>query len=92
MIALIAIFVFMSKLEPAYSIVTRLGGASAVAPVCNVHVTRVYSWMRERENGGTNGLIPQRHHLALLDLARASDVPLTAADFLPRRIKAEAQA
>ena len=45
----------------------------------------VWKWTQPKgKSGGTGGLIPQRHHIPLLDLARAKDVPLTAADFLPR--------
>ena len=75
----------MSKLEPAHSIVTRLGGVPAVSEFCGVHVTRVYSWMRSKDSGGTGGIVPQRHHVALLDMARKFSVPLTAGDFLPRQ-------
>lgn len=75
----------MSNLEPAFSIVNRLGGVAKISATCGVHRTRVYGWMRAKGAGGTGGTIPQKHHLQLLDLARRSDVPLTAADFLPRK-------
>jgi hypothetical protein len=73
------------KLEPAKSIITRLGGAKQVADTTGAHITRVYKWAQPRDVGGTGGLIPQRYHLVLLDLAARKDVPLTAGDFLPVR-------
>lgn len=70
-------------MEPANSIITRLGGTAAVQKATSISRYRVWRWTQPREKGGTGGLIPQRHHVALLDYARATDVPLTAADFLP---------
>lgn len=70
-------------MEPAQTIIGKLGGPSAVAEVVGVHRTRVSNWQRPREKGGTGGRIPQNHIPVLLDFARARDVPLTAADFLP---------
>lgn len=72
------------KLEPAYTIVQRLGGVEAVMKATGASRTRVYGWMQPKP-GGTGGLIPQRHHLALLDFASSIGAPLTADDFLPRR-------
>lgn len=72
------------KLEPAFAIINKLGGIDKVASHLGVHRTRVWNWMRPKHKGGSGGTIPQRHHLALLDMARAQDKPLTAAEFLPR--------
>lgn len=72
-------------MEPAQTIITKLGGPSAVARVVKLHRTRVSSWQRPRERGGHDGLIPQRHHRALLDFAERNKIPLTADDFLPPR-------
>lgn len=82
MVANIATLRFM---EPARSIVTKLGGPSAVAEAIGIHRTRVSNWQRSRAQGGTGGIIPQRHHLALMDLAEAKGVALSADDFLPLR-------
>lgn len=78
----------MSNLEPASNIIHRLGGVAIISATCGVHRTRVYGWMRSKEVGGTGGTIPQKYHLRLLDLARETDVPLTAADFLPQQAEA----
>lgn len=70
-------------LEPAASIIKRLDGASHVAKALGVSYSQVCKWTWSKARGGTGGLIPQRHHLPVLDLARRLDRPLTAADFLP---------
>lgn len=69
-------------LEPAYSVIQRFGGPSALSGILGVHRTRVSNWMREREKGGTGGVIPQRYHVLLLDYAKANNINLAAVDFL----------
>ncbi|GAA2817016.1 hypothetical protein GCM10010836_05340 [Aminobacter aminovorans] len=70
-------------MEPAKSIVDRLGGPNAVSAIVGVHRTRVYGWMRSREDGGTGGVIPLKHAHALLAAAADKGIPLTAAEFFP---------
>jgi hypothetical protein len=76
----------MSKLEPAESIISKLGGPAVVASVVAVHRTRVSNWKRPKEKGGTGGLIPQQYHRTLLDHARDNSIDLKAEDFLPPRV------
>jgi DNA-binding transcriptional regulator YdaS (Cro superfamily) len=71
-------------LEPASSIIAKLGGPSKVAADVGVHPTRVSNWKRDRAKGGTGGTIPQAHHLAILRLAKERGVELSADDLLPR--------
>jgi hypothetical protein len=73
-------------MEPADSIIARLGGPSAVAGIVKIHRTRVSNWKRSRQSGGTGGVIPQRHHRALLDFAAEQSIALTAEEFLAPRI------
>lgn len=75
----------MSELEPAQTIISRLGGPAAVAKLVSVHRTRVSNWKRPRDKGGTGGLIPQQYHRTLLDHAELNAIPLAAEDFLPPR-------
>lgn len=70
-------------MEPARTIITKLGGVAAVSRLARVHRTRVSNWMRPKERGGTGGIIPQRHIRCLLDAAQRSGVALTAEDFFP---------
>lgn len=72
-------------MEPAHSIIHRLGGEAVVATITGTASTAPYRWQYPRDKGGTNGVIPQRHHLALLDYANANSIALTASDFLPTR-------
>jgi hypothetical protein len=76
----------MTHLEPAHSIIKDLGGIAAVARATGLHFTQVWRWTQAKLRGGTGGTIPQKHHLALLDMARAKGVRLSAADFLPLRV------
>lgn len=71
-------------MEPASTIIKRLGGPSKVAKVVGVHRTRVSNWMRPRSVGGADGTIPFRHVPRLIEHARSVGVDLSADDFLPR--------
>jgi hypothetical protein len=79
----------MRRMEPAETIITKLGGPGVVAGVVKVHRTRVSNWKRRRESGGTDGLIPQRYHRQLLDYAAENSIDLSAEDFLMPRSAAE---
>ncbi|MCP4304181.1 MAG: helix-turn-helix domain-containing protein [bacterium] len=70
-------------MEPASSIIQKLGGPSRIAREVGVHRTRVSNWQRPRDVGGTGGLIPQKHIPTLLRLARENGVALAADEFLP---------
>jgi hypothetical protein len=72
-------------MEPARSIITKLGGETAVAQICGTAISAPYRWQYARERGGTGGIIPQRHHRALLDYAEVRRIPLRADEFLPPR-------
>lgn len=70
-------------MEPARSIIKRLGGEAAVARITQTAFTAPYRWQHSKERGGTGGLVPQRHIPTLLNYAREHGVSLTADDFLP---------
>lgn len=70
-------------MEPAQSIIRKLGGPTAVASLVGIHRTRVSSWQRDRASGGTGGRIPQNHIPVLLEFARSKEIALTHADFFP---------
>jgi hypothetical protein len=72
-------------MEPASSIIIKLGGAPKVAALVGVHRTRVYLWMRPRSVGGTGGNIPQAHQLTILRAAKEAGIDdITGESFLPR--------
>lgn len=70
-------------MEPASTIIQKLGGESVVAEITRTASTAPYRWQYSREKGGTGGVIPQRYHRTLLSFARDNDIPLSAEEFLP---------
>ena len=70
-------------MEPARTIIDRLGGPNKVAAIAGVHRTRVSNWARDKNAGGTGGVIPFKHVPALLAAAKEKGVELSADDFLP---------
>lgn len=73
----------VERLEPAAGIIKRLGGEAVVREITGCGVSTPYGWQYPRDRGGTDGLIPQRHHRKLLDYAKSNGIGLTAEDFLP---------
>lgn len=70
-------------MEPASSIIAKLGGEAVVSDVTGTAYTAPYRWQYPRERKGTGGIIPQRHHPQLLAFARSKGIPLKAEEFLP---------
>lgn len=70
-------------LNPAKSVIERLGGVDKVSEITGKHRTRVFRWMYPQERGGTGGLIPQRDIPKLLDYARNKQIRLRPGDFMP---------
>lgn len=68
-------------LEPAKSIIAKMGGPEAVARITGKSVSRVYRWMYDASRGGTNGEIPKLVARQLLEHARENGIALTADDF-----------
>ena len=66
--------------EPAASIVKRLK-PELISERLGCSLTTVYRWMWPHSDGGREGLIPRRHHDALLSLANDIDVPLRRDEF-----------
>lgn len=69
-------------MEPAKTIIKRLGGEATVSGITGTAFTAPYRWQHPKEKGGTGGLIPQRHHRALLEYAKQNEIGLRADDFL----------
>lgn len=78
-------------MEPAQTIIQKLGGPTAVAGLVGIHRTRVSSWQRSQERGGTGGRIPQGHIPTLLQAARERGIELSADDFLPPSLSPDDQ-
>jgi hypothetical protein len=70
-------------LEPAKSIIHRLGGVEAVAKATDRHPIQVRRWGYARDKGGSEGLIPVEHIEALLHLGARAAPEITASDIRP---------
>lgn len=69
-------------LNPASRIIRSLGGHDQVAKATGVSISRVYRWTYPKSRGGTGGLVPQKHHPAILALAQGIGLKFTADEFL----------
>lgn len=79
-------------MEPASSIIRKLGGEAVVSDITGTAYTAPYRWQHEREKGGTGGLIPQRYHRTLLDYAHKKRITLKSDEFLPLPVKSRERA
>lgn len=70
-----------NNLDPARSVIAKLGGVDAVATITGKHVSRIYRWTYPREKGGTGGVVPHEDATKLLAHAKANGLDLTAEDF-----------
>ena len=75
-------------MEPATTIIRKLGGEATVAGIAGTALSAPYRWQHEKSRGGTGGTIPQAHHRALLDYADAHGIALKAEEFLLPRASA----
>ena len=76
--------------EPASSIISSLGGATAVAARTGRDSSVVRRWRLPRP-AGTGGVVPEDVRGALIEMAGELGVPLSYADFAPRSPNAETE-
>lgn len=69
------------KLDPAKTVLTKIGGVDVAARVTGKHVSRVYRWTYPRDKGGTGGVVPHDDATKLLEYAKANSIALAAEDF-----------
>jgi hypothetical protein len=63
-------------LEPAFSVVEKLGGKAAVADTLNLDKSTLSRWCQPAPQG-TGGMIPQRYWPQLVEMARKQKVRIT---------------
>ena len=68
-------------MEPAKSIIKKLGGEKVVSQITGTSYTAPYRWQHPVAKGGTGGAIPQKHIPALMAHARQVQVALDASEF-----------
>lgn len=69
------------QLNPAFSVIKKIGGVALVSTITGRDVSRVYRWTYPKELGGTGGFIPHEEALKLLDHAKVNGLSLTPSDF-----------
>ena len=79
-------------LEPAKTVIAKIGGVDVAASITGKHVSRIYRWMYPAEKGGTGGVVPHADARKLLDHSKASGLDLHAEDFFAAPNLAEASA
>lgn len=73
-------------LNPAASIIDKMGGVDAVADIVDRHPNTVRRWQfpRDDKNNGTGGVIPAGYIPKLVVAASDMGVSVTYADFFPQ--------
>lgn len=79
-------------LDPAYTIIRKLGGIEKAAEASGASENRVYRWQLPRDRGGTDGLIPSKRQQRILDWAAERNIKLRPADFFVSRRQSTAEA
>lgn len=69
----------LHTLEPAYTVIERLGGKRSVANRLLINKSTVSRWCQPKPYG-TGGVIPQRYWQQLIGMAQDKHVVLTLGD------------
>lgn len=72
-------------LDPARTVIDRIGGPEVAAKATGRHPSRVRRWMYPREVGGTGGTIPPSCAARLLEYAQRHRLPLKPEHFFCRQ-------
>lgn len=62
------------RCQPAYHVVTTIGDVTYTASKLGLTQSAVSRWITPVEQGGTGGVIPQRHWDAILEMCPTLDV------------------
>jgi hypothetical protein len=71
----------VQRLDPAATIIARLGGVQNVSVALGLNPITVMRWSYPRCKGGSAGLVPSNRQRDLLDLGKAIGAEITPADF-----------
>lgn len=76
-----------TKKNPGQLVIDLFGGGRALARKLRVngvdiHYSSVSRWAKSKENGGSGGLVPAKHHQKLLVMAEQEGLKLTAEDLI----------
>lgn len=70
------------KPQPAASVIAKFGGINETAEAVGLDRSVVNRWLRPKEKGGTDGLIPSKHQAKLLAAARERQIELAPGDLI----------
>lgn len=73
-----------SIMEPASTIISKCGGARAVADICGRTTSYVYKWTYPKERSGRDGYVPHEDAEKLLAAARRGEIDIAPEDFFLR--------
>lgn len=68
------------RCEPAYNIVSHMGGVKSTAKLLKINPSTVSRWLTTPDNGGTGGNIPQKHWPSILRHAKRFGINLDVYD------------
>ena len=68
------------RLEPARTIIIRLGGVTRTAEVAGCKPSSVSRWMIPQDQGGTAGTIPQKYWHAIVQHCKEHKIKLDIYD------------
>lgn len=72
----------MPLVDPAATVLARFGGSGPLARLLGLDRSTVHRWALPKARGGSEGLIPARHHRRVLHLAAIEGIALTAAELV----------
>lgn len=73
------------KHQVAGEVVAKFGGPLMLAKALKLAPSTVYRWTYSPDKRhGTDGLIPVKHHEAILKAAKREGIELTQSDFYPK--------
>jgi len=74
-----------NKCNPAYRVVSLLGGVRPTSKIADISPSAVSRWMMTSAAGGTNGRIPQKHWQTIINHAKKNKLNLRLADLSDAR-------
>ncbi|RVU14937.1 hypothetical protein [Methylobacterium oryzihabitans] len=75
------------SLEPAASIIAKLGGPARTSRAIGLSRSTVSKWTYPKHRGGTGGHVPHWHISKIIDFAKANNIKITENDFTPRIVR-----
>lgn len=74
-----------NKSNPAYRVISALGGVRPTSRIVDVSPSAVSRWMTTADVGGTGGRIPQRHWQTIINYAKKNKLKIKLVDLSDAR-------